>query len=318
MKKKWTLQEARDIFNLPLLTLLLKAQTKHRECFESNLIQVSSLLSIKTGGCSEDCAYCSQSSRHKTGLKKEPLMALQDVITAAKKAKDSGATRLCMGAAWRGPNDEDLEIVCKMIAEVKKLNLEACVTLGFLSEMQVKKLKEAGLDYYNHNIDTSPDFYNQIVTTHTFEDRLKTLDIVRKAGIKICCGGILGMGETNDDRIKMLVLLASLEKAPDSIPINKLIKHIGTPLVSAEGGTEENKLYVDPFDLVRTIALARIMMPESYVRLSAGREQMSDELQALCFMAGANSVFYGEKLLTADNAAPARDELLFKRLGLKK
>ena len=309
MQKNWTLQNAKDVFNLPFFTLLYKAQTLHREHFDPNLLQVSTLLSIKTGNCSENCSYCSQSAHHNTGIRKEPLQSVEYVLDAAKKAKASGATRFCMGAAWRSPDDKDLKSVCEMIAEVKKLGLEACVTLGLLDDKQVNQLKAAGLDFYNHNIDTSPEFYRKIVTTHTFDDRLATLKLVRKAGIKICCGGILGMGETNDDRIKMLTLLANLEQPPESVPINKLIRTPGTPLANQED--------IDPFDFVRTIALARIMMPKSYVRLSAGREQMSDELQALCYMAGANSIFYGEKLLTSNNPIPEKDNQLFLRLGLK-
>lgn len=273
-------------------------------------MQISTLLSIKTGGCPENCSYCPQSAHYPTGLKKEPLMTLEEVVQAAIRAKRSGATRFCMGAAWRGPRDKDLALVCKMIDEVKKLGLESCVTLGLLNDSQAEKLKQAGLDFYNHNIDTAPEFYNKIITTRTFEDRVNTLKSVRKSGIKVCCGGIIGLGETNDDRINMLVFLANLEEPPESVPINRLIKIPGTPL--------ENQDPIDPFDFVRTIALARIMMPKSYVRLSAGRESMSDELQALCFMAGANSIFYGEKLLTTDNPIPEKDHRLFKRLGLEK
>lgn len=310
MQKKCTLEDAKQIFHLPFLELIYKAQTIHREQFSFNTIQISTLLSIKTGGCPENCSYCPQSAHYKTGLKKDSLMEVKDVIAAAKKAKVAGSSRFCMGAAWRGPHDKDLDVVCEMISEVKKLGLETCVTLGLLKELQAVKLKNAGLDFYNHNIDTSPEFYEQIITTRSFEDRLDTLDIVRKSGIKVCCGGILGMGETNDDRIKMLVLLSNLKEQPESVPINKLIKIPGTPL--------ENQGEIDPFDFVRTVALARVLMPKSYIRLSAGREQMSDELQALCFIAGANSIFYGEKLLTANNSVPEKDNLLFKRLGLKK
>jgi len=273
-------------------------------------VQISTLLSIKTGSCPENCSYCPQSAHYKTGLKKEPLMALDDVLMAAKKAKEAGASRFCMGAAWRGPRDEDLNQVCSMVSEVKKLGLETCVTLGLLKDDQALQLKEAGLDFYNHNIDTSEEFYNKIITTRTFQDRIDTLDQVRKAGLKVCCGGIIGMGEDNEDRIKMLVTLANLDEPPESVPINKLIRIPGTPL---EGQKE-----VDPFDFVKTIALARILMPGSYIRLSAGREQMSDEMQALCFLAGANSIFYGEKLLTADNPIPENDHLLFERLGLER
>ncbi len=310
MQKKWLLQDAKDIFYLPLIELLYKAQTVHKDHFSSNAVQISTLLSIKTGSCPENCSYCPQSAHYKTDLKKEPLMKINDVVSIATRAKEAGATRFCMGAAWREPRDEDLAVVCEMVSEVKKLGLETCVTLGMLEASQAKQLKNAGLDFYNHNIDTSPEFYDKIITTRTFEDRLNTLELVRKAGIKVCCGGILGMGETNDDRIKMLVLLANLEEQPESVPINKLIKIPGTPLA--------NQKDIDPFDFVRTLALARILMPKSYIRLSAGREQMSDELQALCFMSGANSIFYGEKLLTADNPIPEKDNQLFERLGLEK
>jgi biotin synthase len=310
MQNNWTLQTAKEIFDLPFLELLYKAQTIHRDHFSPNIVQVSTLLSIKTGSCPENCSYCPQSAHYNTGLKKEPLMEIGEVIAAAKRAKEAGSSRFCMGAAWRGPSDKDLALVCEMVSEVKKLGLETCATLGLLKDSQADQLKNAGLDFYNHNIDTSPEFYSKIISTRTFEDRLDTLDLVRKSGIKVCCGGILGMGETNDDRIKMLILLANLEEQPESVPINKLIKIPGTPL--------ENQPDIDPFDFVRTIALARILMPKSYIRLSAGREQMSDELQALCFMGGANSLFYGEKLLTADNPTPEKDNLLFERLGLKK
>ena len=309
MLKKWDLEQAESIFNLPFNQIIYEAQTVHKENFAPNKVQISTLLSIKTGGCPENCSYCPQSARYQTGIKKEPLMALDDVLIAAKKAKESGASRFCMGAAWRGPKDRDLEQVCVMVSEVKKLGLETCVTLGLLKEGQALRLKEAGLDFYNHNIDTSEDFYHKIITTRTFQDRMDTVSKVRAAGLKVCCGGIVGMGEGNEDRIKMLVTLANLDEPPESVPINKLIKIPGTPL---EGQKE-----VDPFDFVRTIALARILMPQSYVRLSAGREQMSDEMQALCFLAGANSIFYGEKLLTADNPIPENDRLLFERLGIQ-
>lgn len=309
MHPKWTLEQAKSIFNLPLNDIIFEAQTIHRKHFSASKVQISTLLSIKTGSCPENCSYCPQSAHYQTGVKKEPLMALDDVLKAAQKAKESGASRFCMGAAWRGPRDEDLEQVCAMVSEVKKLGLETCVTLGLLKDDQALQLKEAGLDFYNHNIDTSEDFYDKIITTRTFQDRIDTLGYVRKAGLKVCSGGIIGMGEGNEDRIKMLVTLANLEKSPESVPINKLIRIPGTPLE----GQEE----VDPFDFVKTIALARILMPKSYVRLSAGREEMSDEMQALCFLAGANSIFYGEKLLTADNPIPENDRLLFKRLGLE-
>ena len=309
MHPKWTLEQAKSIFNLPLNDIIFEAQTIHRKHFSASKVQISTLLSIKTGSCPENCSYCPQSAHYQTGVKKEPLMSLDDVLKAAQKAKESGASRFCMGAAWRGPRDEDLEQVCAMVSEVKKLGLETCVTLGLLTDGQALKLKEAGLDFYNHNIDTSEGFYDKIITTRTFQDRIDTLGYVRKAGLKVCSGGIIGMGEDNEDRIQMLVTLANLDKPPESVPINKLIRIPGTPLE----GEEE----VDPFDFVKTIALARILMPKSYIRLSAGREQMSDEMQALCFLAGANSIFYGEKLLTADNPIPENDRLLFKRLGLE-
>lgn len=310
MQKKWTLEQARSIFNLPLTELLYEAQTVHRKNFTPNEVQISTLLSIKTGSCPENCSYCPQSAHYKTGVKKETLMGLEAILSAAKKAKEAGASRFCMGAAWRGPKNDDLNQVCAVVSEVKKLGLETCVTLGLLKEGQAESLKEAGLDFYNHNIDTSEEFYNEIITTRTFQDRLDTIDKVRQSGLKVCCGGIIGMGETNDDRIKMLMTLANLDEPPESVPINKLIRVPGTPL--------ENQAAVDPFDFIRTIALARILMSQSYVRLSAGREQMSDEMQAMCFMAGANSIFYGEKLLVTPNPVPEKDEALFQRLGLKK
>lgn len=309
MLEKWTPEQAKSIFDLPFNQIVYEAQTIHRNHFTPNKVQISTLLSIKTGVCPENCSYCPQSVHYQTGVKKEPLMALDEVLRAATKAKESGASRFCMGAAWRGPKDEDLGRVCTMVSEVKKLGLETCVTLGLLKDGQASKLKESGLDFYNHNIDTSEEFYGKIITTRTFQDRMDTLDRVRKAGLKVCCGGIIGMGEDNEDRIKMLVILANLDTPPESVPINKLIRIPGTPL--------EEQQEVDPFDFVKTIALARILMPQAYVRLSAGREQMSDEMQALCFLAGANSIFYGEKLLTADNPIPENDQRLFKRLGLE-
>ncbi|MBT4884678.1 MAG: biotin synthase BioB [Legionellales bacterium] len=303
-------EEAQATFNQPFVSLLYQAQTVHRDNFDPNKIQVSTLFSIKTGSCPENCSYCPQSAHYNTGLKKEPLSSKEAVIEAAKRAKDAGSNRFCLGAAWRGPRDKDLEKVCEMVSEVKALGLETCVTLGLLKESQAYSLKDAGLDFYNHNIDCAEDFYGKIITTRRFSDRIKTLECVRKAGIKVCCGGIIGMGETNLDRIKMLVFLSEMEEPPESVPINKLIKIPGTPL--------ENSDDVDPCDFIRTIALARILMPKSFIRLSAGRESMSDELQALCFFAGANSVFYGEKLLTAQNAIPESDNNLFLRLGLQK
>ena len=310
MKPEWNLTAGLKIFNLPFAELIYLAQTTHREQFNPNEIQISSLLSIKTGRCAENCSYCPQSAHHKTGVEKKPLMQINEVVVAAKRAKEAGSTRFCMGAAWREPKNKDLEKICDMISAVKELNLETCVTLGLLNDEQAVMLKAAGLDFYNHNIDTSEEYYSNVITTRNFKDRLDTLNAARQAGIKVCCGGILGMGETNEDRIKMLIVLANLEEPPESVPINKLIKISGTPL--------ENSPDVDPFDFVRTIALARIMMPKSYIRLSAGRESMPEELQALCFIAGANSIFYGEKLLTTSNPIPEKDDLLFKKLGLHK
>ncbi len=310
MKKIWSFEEAENLFKQPFISLLYDAQTIHKNNFNQNALQISTLLSIKTGSCSENCSYCPQSAHYNTSLKKQPLMRIEEVIKAAKRAKEAGSTRFCMGAAWRGPRDEDLKLVCDMVREVKKLGLETCVTLGLLKEHQALMLKEAGLDFYNHNIDTSEEFYKKVITTRNFQDRIQTLEYIRKANIKLCCGGILGLGETNADRIKMLILLANLEEQPESVPINKLIKIPGTPL--------ENAKEVDLLDFVRTIALARILMPKSYIRLSAGRENMSDEMQILCFFAGANSIFYGEKLLTAQNSLPQKDNDLLKKLGLEK
>lgn len=310
MQTEWTFTEALRTFNLPFADLLYTAQTVHRANFNPSTVQISTLLSIKTGRCPENCSYCPQSAHFKTKLQQEPLMQLDEVLVAAKRAKEAGSTRFCMGAAWRGPKQVDLDTVCTMVSEVKKLGLETCVTLGLLKDEQAEQLQAAGLDYYNHNIDTSEEYYDKVITTRTFSDRINTLEKVRKSGLKVCCGGILGMGETNDDRIKMLMLLANMPEPPESVPINKLIRIPGTPLANTPD--------IDPFDFVRTIALARIMLPKSYVRLSAGREQMTDELQALCYLAGANSIFYGEKLLTADNPAPERDNQLFQRLGLER
>jgi biotin synthase len=308
VSKQWTIAEAEEIFNQPFNDLLFQAQSVHREHFNPNEIQVSTLLSIKTGKCPEDCAYCPQSAHYNTGLKKEPLVEIQEVIEAAQRAKEVGSTRFCMGAAWRGPNQKDLAVVCEMVKEVKKLGLETCVTLGKLDGEQAIQLKEAGLDFYNHNIDTSESYYSKIITTRTFNDRLNTLAHVRESGIKVCCGGILGMGETNTDRIHMLVTLANMEEQPESVPINQLIKIPGTPL--------EDVPDVHPFEFVRTVALARILMPKTYIRLSAGREQLSMETQSLCFLAGANSLFYGEKLLTTENPRPEKDDVMFDKLGL--
>lgn len=298
------------LFDLPFADLLYRAQTIHRQHFDPNKIQRSTLLSIKTGGCSEDCAYCSQAARrdHATGIERGKLLDLEEVKVAARAAKEKGATRFCMGAAWRGPKDGDLDRVIEMVRAVKDLGLEACLTLGLLGPGQAEKLAAAGLDYYNHNLDTGAEFYDQIITTHSQQARMETLLRVRRAGIKICCGGIIGMGESRKVRAALIAQLASLDPPPESVPINHLVAIPGTPL--------ENTPPLDPFEFVRTIAAARIAMPTSYVRLSAGRQQMSDELQALCFLAGANSIFYGDKLLTSGNPDVAHDEALFARLGL--
>jgi biotin synthase len=288
--------------------LLFEAQTVHRRQFDPNRVQLSQLLSIKTGGCPEDCKYCPQSARYDTDLQADKLMEIQAVLTEAAAAKANGATRFCMGAAWRSPKDRDLDKVCAMVEGVKALGMETCVTLGMLDGGQARRLKSAGLDYYNHNIDTSPEFYGEIITTRTFQDRLDTLENVRQAGLNVCCGGIVGMGEGRDTRAGMLVALANMPQHPESVPINMLVQVEGTPLFGEDG--------LDPLEFVRTIAAARIMMPGSFVRLSAGRETMSDELQALCFFAGANSIFYGEKLLTTPNPGEGRDAQLFARLGV--
>lgn len=305
---KWTLAAAQDLYTAPFNDLLFRAATVQREHFDPNSIQVSKLLSIKTGGCSEDCGYCNQSAHNDSDLQASKLMEVEKVLTEARKAKEGGATRYCMGAAWRGPKDRDMDKVIAMIQGVKDLGLETCMTLGMLSQDQADTLAEAGLDYYNHNVDTSERFYSEIITTRTFADRLETLAHVRNAGMKVCSGGILGLGETVDDRIAMLVTLANLPAPPDSVPINMLIPMPGTKLEGAEP--------VDPIEFVRVIALARIMMPKSHVRLSAGRTEMTDELQALCFFAGANSIFAGDTLLTAANPGEDHDARLFNRLGL--
>ena len=307
--KPWTRERARELHDSPFSDLLFQAQTVHRGNFDPNRIQLSKLLSIKTGGCPEDCGYCSQSAHHATGLAASKLMAVERVLEEARKAKDAGATRYCMGAAWRGPRQRDLAAVVSMIEGVKTLGLEACMTLGMLSAGQAQSLGEAGLDYYNHNIDTSEAFYSQVVTTHCFSERLETLAHVRDAGIKVCSGGILGMGEATDDRIGMLVTLANLPAPPESVPINMLIPIVGAPLADAAP--------VDPIAFVRIVALARIMMPNAHVRLSAGRTAMSDETQALCFFAGANSIFIGDTLLTAQNPGTDKDAALLRRLGVK-
>lgn len=296
------------LFTLPFNDLIFKAQSLHREFFPPNEVQLSTLLSVKTGGCPEDCAYCPQAARYDTGVEADKLMAVEKVIAEARQAKEAGASRYCMGAAWREPKDRDLDAICDMVAGVKELGLETCATLGMLTDSQAKRLKEAGLDYYNHNLDTSPEFYGDIITTRTYNDRLQTLNHVRDAGMKVCCGGIVGMGEEEKDRAQMLIMLANMPIHPESVPINMLVQIEGTPL----HGTEK----LDPLDFVRMIAVARIMMPKSFVRLSAGREEMSDELQALCFLAGANSIFAGPKLLTTPNPDQNKDQILFSKLGI--
>jgi len=303
---RWSREQVRELFELPFMDLLFQAQQVHRENFQANTVQLSSLLSIKTGACPEDCAYCPQSGHHNTGLEKEKLLPIPEILEAAKAAKDKGASRFCMGAAWRSPSDRDLPQVEATVKAVKELGLETCATLGMLTGEQAKRLAEAGLDYYNHNLDTSAEFYNHIITTRTYQDRLDTLQHVRDAGMNVCCGGIVGMGEDENDRIGLLTTLANLPEPPESVPINNLVQVAGTPLEGVEK--------LDNFDFIRTIAVARIIMPKSYVRLSAGREEMNDEMQALCFMAGANSIFYGDELLTTENPSADHDQALFKRL----
>lgn len=309
VRHDWQLHEVEALFGLPFNDLIFQAQTVHRSCFDPNEVQVSSLLSIKTGSCSEDCGYCPQSARYDSDLAPEALMPVDAVLQAAERAKAEGASRFCMGAAWRSPKDRDIERVVEMVKGVKALGMETCVTLGMLTDKQTQALKEGGLDYYNHNLDTSEDYYSEIITTRTYQDRLDTLERVRDAGINVCCGGIVGMGESETDRAKLLQQLANLPKHPESVPINMLVQVQGTPL----HGTET----LDPIVFVRTVAVARIMMPHSRVRLSAGRTQMSDEMQALCFLAGANSIFYGDKLLTTDNPMTNQDKQLFARLGVR-
>ena len=309
IRHDWSLDEIRALFELPFNDLLFKAQTIHRENFDANQVQVSTLLSIKTGACAEDCGYCSQSAKHDTSLEREKLLPLNEVIEAAQAAKDKGANRFCMGAAWRNPTDKNLDKVIDMITAVRGLGMQTCVTLGMLTEPQAKRLRDAGLDYYNHNLDTSPEFYGNVITTRTFQDRLDTLGHVRDAGINVCSGGILGMGESSTDRARMLQELVNMPQHPQSVPINMLVQIEGTPLFGADE--------MDPLEFVRSIAVARILMPQSYVRLSAGRTEMSDEMQALCFLAGANSMFYGERLLTTDNPAADSDQELFDRLGIR-
>jgi biotin synthase len=306
---KWSVAEVEALYDLPLMDLIYRAQQVHREHFDANEIQRSTLISVKTGGCSEDCGYCSQSARNKTELEREKLMPVAEVVAAAQAAKDKGASRFCMGAAWRGPKEKDLEPVLEMIREVKALGLQTCVTLGMLKDGQAEKLAEAGLDYYNHNLDTAAEFYPQVITTHTQQDRFDTIGEVRKAGMKVCSGGIIGMGESRRNRAALIVQLASMTPAPESVPINNLVAIPGTPMAEIRG--------VDNFEFVRTIAAARITMPTSFVRLSAGRDAMSEEMQTLCFLAGANSMFYGDKLLTTGNPDVDRDEALFAKLGLR-
>ena len=308
LRHDWPRTEVRALFALPFPELMFRAATTHRENFDPTEVQISTLLSIKTGGCPEDCAYCPQAARYDTGVKAEKLMSLEAVLGEARAAKAGGASRFCMGAAWRSPKDRDLDNVCAMVEGVRALGLETCATLGMLTSDQAKRLKQSGLDYYNHNLDTSPEFYGSIITTRTYADRLDTLEHVRAAGIHVCCGGIVGMGEGLEDRVGMIATLASLPVHPESVPINMLVKVEGTPLAAAAR--------LDPLDFVRTIAVARITMPASVVRLSAGREDMSDETQALCFLAGANSIFYGPKLLTTPNPGPDRDRELMDKLGM--
>jgi biotin synthase len=308
VRHDWTRDEVRALFELPFPELIFRAQRIHRQHFDPTEVQISTLISIKTGGCPEDCAYCPQSVHYQTSVKAEKLMRVDAVVAEARAAKSAGASRFCMGAAWREPKDRDLDAVCEMVAGVKALGLETCATLGMLKQQQARRLKAAGLDYYNHNLDTSPEYYGAIITTRAYRDRLDTLGHVRDAGIHVCCGGIVGMGESADDRAGMIVTLANLPAHPESVPINLLVKVEGTPLASADA--------LDPIDFVRTIAVARITMPKSVVRLSAGREDMREETQALCFLAGANSIFYGPKLLTTPNPERDHDRRLMNKLGL--
>lgn len=307
-RHQWSQTEVADMFAQPFMDLIFQAQQVHRENFEPNQVQLSTLISIKTGACPEDCAYCPQSAHYDTELEKEKLLPIPEILEAAQKAVDSGATRFCMGAAWRNPSDRELPQVLATVSAVKELGLETCATLGMLKPEQAQQLAEAGLDYYNHNLDTSEKYYDQIITTRTYQDRLDTLQSVRDAGMNVCAGGIVGMGEDESDRIGLLRTLANLPTPPESVPINMLVKVPGTPL--------EDVADLDEFDFVRTIAVARILMPQSYVRLSAGRHEMNDQMQALCFMAGANSIFYGEELLTTENSSCNHDRQLFDRLGI--
>jgi biotin synthase len=307
-RSDWTRDEIASLFALPFPELMFRAQCVHRSHFDPTEVQISTLLSIKTGGCPEDCGYCSQSAKYETGVKASKLMALEQVLADAAKAKAAGASRFCMGAAWRSPKDKDLDQVCAMVEGVKAMGMETCVTLGMLTGTQAQRLKDSGLDYYNHNLDTSPEYYPQIISTRTYQDRLDTLDHVRSAGIHVCCGGIVGMGESADDRVGLIHALATLPVHPESVPINALVQIKGTPSGASAA--------LEPLDFVRMIAVARITMPKSMVRLSAGREEMNDETQALCFLAGANSIFYGEKLLTTPNPVTGKDRALFDRLGI--
>ena len=307
-RSDWTREEISALFAQPFADLMFRAQSVHRAHFDANQVQTSTLLSIKTGGCPEDCGYCSQSAKNETGLKASKLMEVEAVLADARAAKAAGASRFCMGAAWRNPKDKDLDKVCEMVEGVRALGMETCVTLGMLTAPQASRLKQAGLDYYNHNLDTSPEYYRHIISTRTYQDRLDTLEHVRGAGINVCCGGIVGMGESAEDRIGLIHALATLPAHPESVPINALVQIEGTPQALSTP--------LDPLDFVRTIAVARITMPKSFVRLSAGREEMSDETQALCFLAGANSIFYGERLLTTPNPVAGKDRALFARLGI--
>jgi biotin synthase len=309
LRHDWTADQVNALFALPFSDLMHRAQTVHREHFDPNAVQLSTLLSIKTGACPEDCKYCPQSVRYNTGLKTEALMAVEQVEQAARTAKEAGATRFCMGAAWRSPKDRDVDTLVQMIDAVRAQGLETCMTLGMLTESQADRLADAGLDYYNHNLDTSEEHYGEIIGTRTYDDRLNTLDNVRKSGMKVCCGGIVGIGDTRADRVGLLRTLANLPTHPESVPINQLVAVPGTPMADADP--------VDPFEFVRTIAVARILMPASHVRLSAGREAMDDALQALCFLAGANSIFYGEQLLTTGNPVTEHDRALLARLGIE-
>jgi len=310
LRHDWQQSEVEALFTQPFNDLLFQAQTIHRQFFDPNEVQLSTLLNVKTGACAEDCAYCSQSARYDTGLERDPIMPINQVVAEAKAAKAQGASRFCMGAAWRQPKQKGFNDILDMIREIKALDMETCATLGMLTETQAAELKGAGLDYYNHNLDTSEAFYPQIITTRCFQDRLDTLHTVRDAGMKICSGGIIGMGETLSDRASMFISLANLPKHPESVPVNQLVKIEGTPLA-----TDNSEL--DPFEIVRCIAVTRIMMPASYVRLSAGRADMSEAIQSLCFLAGANSIFYGDKLLTTDNASTQADQNLLTKLGIR-